>query len=292
MAENIRVDQRACNACGACVDVCTTRVFKLSREHCEASAPERCWGCGHCVAVCPEDAIDHPAFPLEQCPLPDSAGGSATEALVRAFRDRRSIRAFEARPVERDLIRSLLGAGRWAPTATNRQPVDWLVLDDPVRIRAVAQATAEELARFGRWLRLAPVRAAMRLRYPREIVRQARENADRLVWFQEEIDAGRDPVLYHAPALLVAHTPGRSPFDRDDTAYAAYNVMLAAASEGLGTCQIGLLQLVLERRARVRRLIGLPRARTSHAALVLGYPAWVFRRQLPRRLPDVNWNPE
>jgi nitroreductase/NAD-dependent dihydropyrimidine dehydrogenase PreA subunit len=292
MAATIHVDRKACVSCGACLDVCTARVYALVEGHSEAVEPDRCWGCGHCVAVCPADAIDHPQFPLEQCPLLDHGTDPGLDGLVSAFRGRRSIRSFHAQTVDRDAIRSLLEAGRWAPTASNRQPVDWVVLDDPVRIREVARATAETLALYGRWLAFPPARWVLQLRFPRETVRDAVRNAHRLVQMKRDVDAGRDPILFHAPALLVAHTPGHAPFDRDDAAYAAYNVMLAATRMGLGTCQIGLLQLVLQRRARVRRLVGIPAGRTSQIALVLGTPLHAFRRSLPRRAPNMIWNPE
>jgi nitroreductase len=51
---------------------------------------------------------------------------------------RRSVRWFDQRPVERDLIDKALIIGRQAPTACNRLPYEFLVFDDPDMVRTVA----------------------------------------------------------------------------------------------------------------------------------------------------------
>ena len=102
--------------------------------------------------------------------------------------------------------------------------------------------------------------------------------------------AGEDPILYHAPVLLVAHVPKSDRFGRDDAAYAAYNVMLAAQRLGLGTCQIGFLQFALELSRRLRKSLHLPSGRKPEIELVLGVPKYPFRRVVPRREPKITWN--
>ncbi|MGQ9628877.1 MAG: nitroreductase family protein [bacterium] len=56
-----------------------------------------------------------------------------------AIRMRRSIRAFQDRPVEEEKLRSVLEAGRLAPSASNRQDWKFIVVRD--------KATREKLAR-------------------------------------------------------------------------------------------------------------------------------------------------
>ena len=45
----------------------------------------------------------------------------------------------------RELAGTLIDATQWAPTATNRQPVRWLVVMDPVEVRRLAGLTVDWL---------------------------------------------------------------------------------------------------------------------------------------------------
>ena len=49
------------------------------------------------------------------------------QTLYQLIRERRSIRSYSHRPVERDLIQRLLTAATWAPSAHNRQEIDLYV---------------------------------------------------------------------------------------------------------------------------------------------------------------------
>ncbi len=50
------------------------------------------------------------------------------DAVFAALRSRRSIRAFQGRPVPREMLERVLEAATWAPSADNRQPWRFIVL--------------------------------------------------------------------------------------------------------------------------------------------------------------------
>lgn len=266
---DIVVDRDLCIECGACVALCTAHVFENSSGYAEAVAPEECWLCGHCVAACPPDAIGHSGYPTEACPPLDAFALPSLDALVAAFRERRSARIFRGEPVPRESVRKLVDISRWAPSASNEQPVDWLAFDDPDQIAALSSRAVAVLARIGRLLR--------------------DPQAD-FEWLAQRRAEGKDPIFFQAPVVLVAHVPTEAYFGRDDAIYAVYNLMLAAQRRGLGTCQIGYFQFALDRSRQLRRALGLPKGRQVEVTLVLGYPAFDFHRVLPRRQPDMIWN--
>ena len=43
---------------------------------------------------------------------------------------RRSIRQFRTEPVSQDILRDIVNAGRLAPSAANRQPLEFIVVDE------------------------------------------------------------------------------------------------------------------------------------------------------------------
>ena len=288
----IKVDSRACVQCGACVQVCATaEVFEIRDSTSVAVRPEACWGCGQCVSVCPVDAIDHDEFPLEKCPLIDRGREPGSEPLLGLLRARRSTRTFADRPVAREVVRDLVSASRWGPSASNSQDVDWAAIDDRARITELSKAAIDQIRFYGRLASNPITRLFLRLVLGRDVAKNAARAAqlgDRML---DRWAAGCDPLFHNAPVVLIGHTRIGRPFARDDAVYAAYNLMLAAERQGLATCQIGFFQIVLERSRKVRRMLGLPEERSAQIVVVLGYPLFPFRRLVPRRTPELLWNP-
>jgi len=288
----ITVDHTACIHCGACVEVCRfAHVFAMGEKGSEAVRSEECWACGQCVAACPTDAIDHETFPLEECPLVVDTEIPTPEQLDIALRSRRSVRTYEKQPVPREVVRAIVTSARSAPTASNRQAIDWLAFDDPARIAEFSRGTVQRISQLSRWAANPIIRPLIRLRAGAAGVRALRRYASTVERFEREMDAGLDPIFHHAPVVLIGHSAEGSTFGRDDTVYAAYNMMLAAERRGLGTCQIGFFQTMIERTPRLLRAISLPEHRTPQVVLTLGYPKFAYRRLIPRRIPDLAWNP-
>jgi nitroreductase len=272
------------------VAVCAAgRVFELAEAVAEVVRPEDCWLCGHCVAVCPADAVDHPAYPLDACPPIESL--PSYEDLVMALRERRSLRAFRDRPVPRETVRQLVDMSRWAPSASNAQAVDWIALDDPAQIARVSAEVAATLGRIARLLGSRLVRPVLHLALNSDKVREAVEAADAFDTIAQEQARGADPIFHDAPVVLFAHVPQGTYFGRDDAVYAACNLVLGAQRLGLGTCHIGYVNVALERNRGLRRTLGLPPGRQLQVVLTLGYPRFKFRRALPRRRMELTWNP-
>jgi nitroreductase len=74
------------------------------------------------------------------------------EALLALLKGRRSIRRYRPDPVPDEMVGQLLEAGRWAPSASNRQPWALIVIRDETIRRQVAQHAAYY---FIRWAHVA-----------------------------------------------------------------------------------------------------------------------------------------
>jgi nitroreductase/NAD-dependent dihydropyrimidine dehydrogenase PreA subunit len=286
---DIVVNQTTCSRCGACVALCTGPVYKRLDERIEAVTPDECWLCGHCIAVCPADAIRHSAFPMDECPIVDTFAPPSLDELVAAFRERRSLRAFRDKPVPHEVVQELVDISRWVPSASNKQPVDWLAIDDPARIAALSAQAIAVFARTAQLVRNPLVHLGRRLKLGAEKAAQELERAESLERMAQEYARGEDPIFFHAPVVLVAHVPADDYFGRDDAIYATYNLMLAAARMGLGTCQIGYFIRALSLSRELGRALGLPEGRRVEVVLTLGYPQYRFRRAVPRRQPELTW---
>ena len=71
--------------------------------------------------------------------------------VYEAIRQRRSVRAFQARDVEDDKLARVLEAGRLSPSARNRQERKFVVVRDERRRRALADGAGQP------WIAQAPV---------------------------------------------------------------------------------------------------------------------------------------
>jgi len=76
--------------------------------------------------------------------------------VLKAIKKRRSIRKFELTPVEDDKIASILEAGRWAPSFSNLQPWEFIVVQDADLKHQLYEAAKEEARRFAEAIEQAP----------------------------------------------------------------------------------------------------------------------------------------
>ena len=65
----------------------------------------------------------------------------ASGAVLEAIRSRRSIRQYSDEPVNDEDLRTILDAGRWAPSGLNNQPWRFVIVRDPALRNEVAEQT-------------------------------------------------------------------------------------------------------------------------------------------------------
>lgn len=153
------------------------------------------------------------------------------------FRQRQSVRSYKPDPIAREALDQCMEAARLAPSANNGQPWEFVVAaDDEIKSRLV------KAARFG------PAKA--------------------------------NPFASQAPVIVaVIETPGHRPtrlggfllgrnFQLMDLGMAVENFCLQAASEGLGTCILGLFNA-----REVRRALKIPGNRRPRLLITIGSPA-------------------
>ena len=152
-------------------------------------------------------------------------------ATIDSIANRRSIRSYKDTPVGRDTIEVLLKAGMTAPTASNNQPWEFVVVTN--------QETRKQLVQ-------AKPHAEMLLEAPACII--VCGNRERF-YPEEEVQD----------------------FWVQDCSAATENILVAAASLGLGTCWCG----VFPRKARleaVSKVLCLPADILPLNLIALGYP--------------------
>lgn len=178
-----------------------------------------------------------------------------TTDTIKELLDRRSVRAFEDRPVPEDIKRLLFRAAFAAPTAGNQQLYAIIDVTDQSLKEKLAVSCDNQP-----FIAKAPVVLVF--------------CADCKRWHDAFAEAGARPRPPRAGDLLLAV---------DDALIAAQNLVTAAESLGLGSCYIGD---IMENRETQIELLCLPKYVFPAAMLVLGYPTrQQAERPKPERLP-------
>ena len=181
--------------------------------------------------------------------------------LSQAIRSRRAVRDFAGESVTPNMLRELVAAASWAPSAMNEQPWHFTIVTD----RAVLDEISER-AKAWSLANMADLRQAGHFR-----------------------DLMSDPnfhLFYNAPALVVISVPASERWATEDCALAAQNLMLAAVERGLGTCWIGFAQGWLTSEDG-RRLLDLPDG-VVVAPIIVGHPR-TAAPLVPRKAIALIW---
>jgi nitroreductase len=187
---------------------------------------------------------------------------------------RRSIRAYQAKPVADSLLREVLTLARQAPSGANLQPGAFISVVGAARARLTAELThgwrsgAQEPEDYSYF----PTPMPMTLR--RRQVAAAKALYGSLGIAQED-RAGRDQQFeqnfhfFNAPVALIATIHGDfGSGGYMDFGMTLYGLMLAAQSKGLATCAIGAMASYP---GLIRRNLGLDDSTKIVCGIALGY---------------------
>ncbi|HUW62291.1 MAG TPA: nitroreductase family protein [Candidatus Bathyarchaeia archaeon] len=258
----IHIDESKCARDGICVRDCPMGLLEMAPGEPPREIPEAestCLACGHCAAICPTGALSLRG--TDPATLPD--GGLprlAVEEVEQLLRTRRSVRIYKKEPVPRDVLRRVIEAARWAPTATNRQGVNWLVVEDAEKVHRLAAMVVDGLRTIPYFTRAVQA------------------------W-----ERGLDMILRGAPHVLVAHaaTDGFEP--AIDAAIGLTYIELAAHAHGLGTCWAGVLMAAARLKREIPKFLEIPEKHKICAAMMIGYPTYEYKRIPPRNELNVRW---
>ena len=90
------------------------------------------------MAVCMAGALDITISPLAESPAIEKALLPGQESVSHFLLSRRSIRTYKKKIADRETLKNILEISRYAPSAHNRQPVHWLMVETPEEVQRLA----------------------------------------------------------------------------------------------------------------------------------------------------------
>jgi nitroreductase len=162
--------------------------------------------------------------------------------VSEAIAKRKSVRAYEDKPIPADVLKRIVEAGQWAP---NAGPFQISVIQNTGLRQRINDRTLDAMIHSGN--EFAQQRAAL---------------------------PGYQPI-YRAPVLILLSAPADAPFGAANTALAAENMLLEATGLGLGSCYLVSPTRALNGDGNhdLAREAGVPKGYTVQCAVIVGYAA-------------------
>lgn len=166
--------------------------------------------------------------------------------IFEAIRTRRSIRNFTEEPVPKAMVEQLLENAILAPSSSNSQPWNFVVIQDKELLKSYSDRA-------------------------KTLMLKTMESHSDPYNYIERLSNPDFNIFYNAGTLIIIYSKSQSALRAGDCCLAAQNLMLSAHANGLGTCWIGFsLQLINS--PEFKKELGIPEKYNGVAPLILGYP--------------------
>lgn len=260
----LMIDTKECIGCGQCKSVCIRDNIEIDEVAYETGS--NCFECGHCMAICPTKAITLKIFKGREDKIVDYNPKDLPVSyndLLQFLKQRRSIRWFKNKKVDKDTFNKLLQGAYYSPSAQNEQDVEFVVLDN-------------RLNDF--------------MKHVYNIIKVEEEEFFRIKQFGDYI---RDnsikeyhPLLWSGQQLILTFST-----DKTSAVIANTRLELLAYSLGLG----GFYSLFILKADEIDHdklmefFPGIDKDKHMYSAFIIGYPKKHFKRSIPHKEINVKF---
>lgn len=276
----IKVDQEKCNACGICVRICHEYCLHLENDILIIDY-KYCSTCTQCIAVCPKQALtwdDVKPEVFNRSLYPDPV------QFAELLMERRTVRDFKDKKIERALLEEIAGYAVYAPTHNFNLRV--IIIDNENIISLADSIVLRSSNSIYKWFyKPGIINILVRLFTP-GLESEFLQAKPKL-----ESARKRDKAFRTDPAAIILIIGNkRIPLSLESAQYALYNIDLYAQTKGLACRNLVGNQAMLNRNRYFRRLTGLKRNEKILGTILLGYPAVKFRNKVLGKKIGIQWN--
>ena len=279
-----------CNGCGLCVKVCPAIVFELRESKAEVAFGEGCNACGQCWAVCPEEAVIQQEVATTTSLKPGPAPAVSPDALQLLFRERRSMRLFSDKPVSKEQLLKIIEAGRYAPTGSNRQDVNYIVLSSQQKVSELRSLVESFMEKTFKLMQNRAVALLYRMKFGSSAIDLLRHYALSYGFLKETKGRNSYFPLPFGSAVIMVHAQSWDSTAAFNCSVALYNCSLMTHSLGLGCCFMGWAQRGANMDKNIKHWLGIPKEHQVYGAMVVGHPSVKYRRLVERKTPEIKWH--
>jgi len=256
----IGIDIEKCTNCLLCIKECPVSNLIMNEEEGRVSfsSSRPCITCGHCISVCPQNAIIYKGLKDEILSfegIQDPNISISYETMYQFMRAKRSIRQYKKDKIPKEVLEKILDSMRYAPTGSNIRQMKCFIISDTEKIKTLSESI------INAWETTMPGEYSEVLKNKRKM--------------------GIDPIFYKAPHVIILYSNRSSPSHYMNSAIAMTYGMLCAQTLGLGTCWIGLAFIIFTSNQDIRKEIARIPGEVL-GVMTIGYPSAKYYRAPPR----------
>jgi len=206
--------------------------------------------------------------------------------------ERRSVRKYSEKQVPEYLVRRIIEAGRFAPSAGNSQPWKFLVIRDHDMLQEMEKDVVTRCKIFNAMLnwrkggitgKLAWLNAQFMIRFlPNEL--------HPIPFSAIDLMANKQFMLFHGAPTVIYILMDKRGVGKPlvDVGICGQNMVLAAHSLGLGTCWVGFVEL-LKYGTKWKKKLGVEYPYQIVESIALGYPVGKPDGMIERETHQIDW---
>ncbi len=298
------INQKLCTKCQLCFNECPLKLFVIEDDKQYHHDPlNNCIECGHCVAVCPTNAVNYEinqkadSVFYKEDNFDKIEINNASKIIKNIIFKRRSIRKYKDKKVSRKDLELILEALGRSPSASNKMYRKYYIYQNEKLLNKLEDTVS---GFFMKYLKMTYnplilylqvlLTKTKKMSFKEKLQKIKKSNHD---FFQKLLNK-EYRFLFNAPAVIIITAPEKySPrykmFLNSDAHIAATHGVFMSESLGLGTCWIGFAELVLNKKPKTKLTLGIPKKEKILAAFTVGYPDIKFQRMAPRGPVPVKW---
>lgn len=177
------------------------------------------------------------------------------DAVMENIYGRRSVRSYKYEAPSDEIVKEIIKAGTYAANGGNTQGLRFVVIFDRKRL--------EKYSTVAKRLMVEGLKKQLGAASP--------EQAEHMKGMIRNLSRPEFNIFHDAPLAVMVFAAPSCLTPVEDASLAAGNMMLAAASMGLGSCWIGFAT-ALQYDAEFRAETGVPADHRLIAPVILGYP--------------------
>jgi len=219
-------------------------------------------------------------------PRPGDPFNKVEETIYR----RRSVRFFEKQQVPEHLVRRILEAGRFAPSAGNAQTWKFVVVRDQQMLQEMAEDVINAIKRVIGFADYLEEKKSGKTWRARILMRRFPNTFHPIPFGAMRFMAdGKLGVWHNAPTVILLLADSRCPGHPGiDVGISGQNMVLTAHSFGLGTCWVSFCT-PLARYAKWRKKLGIRYPYKLHTSIAIGYPRGQPDGYVTRETQAIDW---
>jgi NAD-dependent dihydropyrimidine dehydrogenase PreA subunit/nitroreductase len=279
MSNYIEIDINKCVGCGRCANECPCDCLVVQDKKVLLIQNSTCLSCGHCGAVCSENAIKSSYSGRKHFLITNFDADLSPEQLL--FCKKRSVRAFKTNEISDNILTKLVEFAEKAPSAENIRSRKYFVLNNEDKINQVINCIRSDYKKLVRVLN--PVT----LNIIKIVKKDYYKELKKLVSVSKKIiltESSKEYIFGKSHCIVCIAAPKRNLFSRDDCIGAQHYMMLYGQTKNIDSFIVGFAQSAHK---KIEHVLDVPKDYSIYAISAFGYSKYEYVKDIKYPIPEI-----